>query len=437
MNNNNIPKVREFPIIGKFFTLKSYLHDRLSYLQKLHNEYGDIFELQIGPRKLIVVSNPEIVQQVMQKNMKNYIKKINFEAFLGKSIFTTNNEEWKRQRDLLKPLFSMQFLQSSLPQTQEIIKEKFSLYLQNPTSFSDIRSLYTKIAFEIILKLIIGVDIKEKIKIIDDAITHITHYLTNDNYTFFPFLKTWNNDYKTYEQSLKNLNNEMYPLIAHARKNPEGKSFIHYLIHADSTLSDEFIRDNLLTVIVAGYETTAMTMSWLSYLLATNESWQNQCIAEAKIFAQKKPSYQDLLELKTIDACLNETMRLYPAGWAFTRMAVEDDTIKNYHIKAGDLLLICPYLSHRDSKYWNNTQQFNPERFLSDNENAIDRFVFYPFGAGPRTCLGMTMGLMEMKSIILEILANHKFKMNGALPIPDARATIYSRNGFAVSIEKQ
>lgn len=130
-------------------------------------------------------------------------------------------------------------------------------------------------------------------------------------------------------------------------------------------------------------------------------------------------------------------MRLYPAGWAYTRVAVENDSINNYFIEAGDIILVCPYLSHLDPVSWQNPNQFNSERFFQNNGNIIDRYAFYPFGAGPRTCLGMSMALIEMKVILLEILSSHRFVISGAPPIADARLTIFSRNGFAVNIVKQ
>ena len=180
----------------------------------------------------------------------------------------------------------------------------------------------------------------------------------------------------------------------------------------------------------AGYETTAMTFSYISEMLSLYPDWQDKLKTEISQFNEEL-SYQSLGGTPVLEAIINETMRLYPAGWGFTRNAVDDDEALGVHIKSDEIVLISPFLSGRNPASHIDAESFDPNRFLN---NTINREGYIPFGMGARTCSGANFAILELKVILMTILKNHSFVRSGEKAILDARATLYSKNGFNIKV---
>jgi cytochrome P450 len=434
----DIPFSKGLPILGNLFAYKS---DRLKMLTNHRDRLGDIFKIKVGPKSLIVVNKPEYVQHIMLKNMKNYIKKTNFELLFGQSIFIANGAEWKRQRNMVQPLFSIKYINDCIDDIHKVTLERLEQYYKQNNDGVDIRQLFTKITFDVILEMIIGLDYHDSLEMIDKALVTLTFYLTNDSYRILPLPEKWDKEKQAFNAAMKELDTLIYQCIDNAKKNPDGKSLVHVFLRAareqkDFEADDLFIRNAIVTMTFAGYETSALTLSWLSYALSQNEDWQQKCITEAKAFDTSDITLDSLKNVPHIEAAIFETMRLYPAGWAFTRFCVEDDEIDGYPIKADDIVLVSPFLTHRDPKLWEDVERYKPERFFGKTLFDYGKFQYFPFGAGPRICIGMQLGMVEMKVMAIDILKKYKFKLVGEHPRLDARATIYSKNGYQIKLEE-
>lgn len=423
-----IPFEKGLPFIGN---LIAYQKDKISFLSKLHKKNGDTFKVKIGNIDLTVVTNPEDIVQIMQENFNNYIKKSNIEQFFGnKNIFLTNGEEWKEQRKMVRPVFKNEHITNFIPIIEKICEEEFSTLLENEAF--DIQEFFNKISFKIITSTIIGNEfqahyqLKEHIKIVTDSLTQMK---SMQNFAFL-----FRKKIKKRDESIAFIDKVIYQIIADKKKSKEFNSdalsmLTELSLQKDSTLSDKEIRDQLVTLIFAGYETTALSMSWLAYLLSRNTPYQNNAREEFQSLSNVSPS--DSTQYQTIDNIIKESMRLYPPGWAWSRIALKDDQLKHHQVKAGEILLMSPYLTHRDPKLWPDPTKFSPERF----QNEIVKGSFIPFGYGPRTCIGMSLAMIEMRIMLKHLLKHFELIDCNHSPVIRPQITLDVVGGIKVGLK--
>tara|TARA_B100001971_G_scaffold61895_1_gene56824 strand:+ start:16463 stop:17779 length:1317 start_codon:yes stop_codon:yes gene_type:complete len=438
MSLKEIPISKGLPLLGHLF---DYKKDRLQMLKKAHVEFGGIFKLKVGPKTLVVITQPEQIEHVLQKKMDIYIKKTNADQLFGKSIGTANGAEWKKQRSLIQPLLNPRYFNNIFEDVKSIIIKNTDHYIDKLNNGENIRELFSKITYDIILKCMIGLDSYDKFHAVDNAIQEMTDFISNDKYSFIDLPEVINKKKQNFKKSLSLLNEIIYEGIEQAdTENPRSLvSVLKKEIENNNDIKDKkaFIRDNIFTLLYAGYDTSALTLSWLSYELSLHPEWLEKCFDEVKDLDFQNLTYPEIKDLPIITACVNETMRLYPPGWAFTRFATEDDDLCGYQIRKGDILLYSPYLTHRDGHLWDNPDDFQPERFVGKSPVEIGRFQFIPFGAGPRTCTGMQFGMMEIKAILIYVLQKYRMQLSGERPKMDARVTLFSTNNYQVKLKER
>lgn len=434
--SRNIPTSLGLPVIGN---LLGYQKDRLQLLTGLHKELGSSFKIKVGPKVLTVLSEPEDVKHVMRTNMKNYFKRTNFDQLFGKGVFTTNNEEWKVQRKMVQPLFGPRYIESCIPIILEKTKNEFT---KVPHSNSvDVYDLYAKITFEIIIATIIGLDLSEEFNQLNYSLNTISDYLTSSNYLPFNLPNVLNKKKKEYQRCTTYLDKVIYKSIESQKSKEKRKdsSMISLMLQAqeeceDLDFDDQRIRDNVISLMFAGFETSALTLAWLSCLLGKNQDVQEKLYNEIKNFNLSDVKIKDLDSLPYLDAVINETLRMYPPGWAWTRVAAEDDIINGLEVKKNEIILISPYLTQRSDGVWSEPDKFNPERFLESDNHIRRQFSFFPFGGGPRICVGKQFGQIEIKLILIHAIQNFIF-MEGVIPTPFPMATLQSKEGFNIQLK--
>ena len=432
MNSKTIPFEKGQLLIGN---LLPYSKNRLGFLLDLQEKHGGAFKVKIGPKKVTVLSDPKYVKYVMQTGHKSFVKKTNFDLFFGRSLFTTNGQEWKRQRKLLMPLMNLRYLETCLGVFESISKGNIENYISSGKNGSDLRELFSKITFDIILKTVIGIDYRQDYEFLDQAITTLTHFVTKDKYRLFPLPEFLDSEKREFNDALRTLNDLIYNSLETAKEKTDDFSFISQLLeykkqNPDESINEKFIRDNIVTVMFAGYETTAMTFSFLAEMLALHPKIQEELIQEIHSF-DKEFSIENLKDTPLLDAVISETMRMYPAGWAFTRVANEDVVAGDIEIKKDEIVLISPYILGRNEKLHSDANEFKPCRFLDD---SVNRDAYIPFGMGPRTCSGANFAILELKVVLITILREYKFESCGESCQVDARATLFSKNGFNIKL---
>ncbi len=183
-------------------------------------------------------------------------------------------------------------------------------------------------------------------------------------------------------------------------------------------MSDQQARDEVITIFFAGHETTATALTWAFYLLSQHPDVEARLREEVNtILAGRVPTFADLPKLEYLHRVLQETLRLYPSAYLFARQAVNDEGIDGYHIPAGNLIFICPYVTHHDPAYWPDPERFDPDRFLPEQVAARPREVYYPFGEGPHLCIGNHLAMMEMQLILAMALQRYRWELIPGHPV--------------------
>jgi cytochrome P450 len=247
---------------------------------------------------------------------------------------------------------------------------------------------------------------------------------------------------RRFRQAIANAERVVYDIIAERRKgqgNPDDLLSLLISSRDEETgegLSDTELRDQAVTIIGAGYETTTQALTWTWYLLAKHPEIENKLRAEiSKVLAGRTPTFEDIPNLKYTLMVFQEAMRLYPPAWAISRAAIEQDEIDGYCIPANSEILLLPYITHRHTRYWEKPEEFFPEHFLPEKVEARPRFAYFPFGGGPRQCIGNNFALMEAQLIIATIMQRYRLCLVDERTIePETSVTLRPRGGLKMKL---
>jgi cytochrome P450 len=196
------------------------------------------------------------------------------------------------------------------------------------------------------------------------------------------------------------------------------------------------LRDEVMTLVLAGFETTANALTWTLYLLAKHPEVARKLEEEAlRVLGGREATFEDLPRLEYTERVLSESMRLYPPAWCFERQTVEADEIGGYAIPAGTTIAICPYVLHRNPMYWDDPETFDPDRFLPERSTERSRFAYLPFGDGPRICIGKNFAMMEAKIVLAMLAGVFELRLAGADHVGiDPRITLRPKNGMRMAL---
>ncbi len=370
--------------------------DSLERMIELFALHGDTYRVYVPARQsyTYVIHHPDDVKRVLVSNHRNYTKGLGLDRvkiLLGKGLMTSEGELWTRQRYMMQPLFHRQVI----TRFAEVIGSANSQLLERwdalarrgePVNLTDEMSMLT---LEVVLRAIFGRDLERMSQDLGgnpfDLITR--EQVRNLQFAF----------------KFRSLTKLIAELIERRRREPEEHfDYIAMLMSArdkDSgqPMGERQLIDEILTLVVAGHETTASGLNWIWYLLSQHPDAEARLHAElATIADQPAPSLPDVERLAYTQQVINESLRLYPPGWLLSRRTVQPDVLSGYEVPAGTNVLLPLYLLHRHPRYWKDPDRFFPERFAPDHDAERPRFAYMPFAAGPRHCIGETFALYEM-----------------------------------------
>ena len=403
-----------------------FAKDYFSFMVENQRRYGDFFDANLPQVPLFVLSKPEYAKHVLVTNNKKYRKSFAYEFLrhpLGQGLLTSEGEFWLKQRRIAQPAFHRERL-SALSDTirtttHEMLQtwEGYAGQRQNCSATPDLMRLTCRV----VAQALFGSDIAETSTTIVRCINIINQRITEK--VANPFrLPSWipNRADREYERALRQLDEIVYGIIAQRRRTPTPHHDLLAMLmdteDADTgeRMNDRQVRDEVVTLFVAGTETSAVSLSWALYLLARHPEVQAEAYQEIKPAAT---TGSDLSQLPFINQVLQETMRLYPPAWIIGREAIADDILDGYLIPRGAQVYICPYNIHRHPELWEQPEQFRPERFAEAPAKDRHKFAFFPFGGGPRYCIGNHFATMEMQIALSLILQKFDIKLTDPLPI--------------------
>lgn len=455
--NQPINYEKGLPVIG---CLPEFIKNPPEFFARLAREYDELIEFNFAGMDVALISDPDIAHQILVKEIQNFRKSdrdaLIMGRVLGRGLVTNNNfSHHKTQRKLVQPGFHFRRIQS-YAQTMSDYTTKF-VSSWSP-GVHDISDEMFKLTMYIVCKTLFNVDmntmsneadkIGDTLKTVQDSIDHQFNQMV-DLPNWFPSPSNIK-----LNKSRKILNDTISKMIASRRaenalldnedSEPKHLDMMSMLLEAKyedgSSMDDQLVMDELITLFVAGHETTSNALTWTIFLLCQNPDIQDKLHKELdRVLENRDACFEDLDKLIYTEMVVKEAMRLLPPAWMLSARQANDDTqVGHYLFPKNKVVFISPYANHHNPKYFENPETFNPERFSPENEKSIPKHAYIPFGSGPRVCIGQSFSMMEAKLILATVL--HRFKVRAHADMkfdPQAQITLSNKNGMKVSLEKR
>jgi cytochrome P450 len=412
-----------YPIVG---ALPKLMKDPLPYLAQVAREYGDVVCLGgLGSQKFYLVTHPRDVERVWKTHHFNYVRGSNFKLLRplgGDGLFLSEGEAWRQQRRLLQPAFHVDRLQAMVETINASIAAMLARWSREivPGRPFDLERELMDLMIEVSVKTLFGTEVAGDTATVHESITTAFSILHRRVLSALPF--PWWVPFPSHVRFLRavaELDEVVYRLIAERRKSgAEGSDVLSTLLavrdEAGDPMPDRQIRDEVVTLLVAGHESTGATLAWGLYLLSLNPLVTERVKRElAEILDGRVPGFQDLPRLEYLARVFKETLRLYPPFWLLTRTPLIDDELSGHRVPAGSILVFSSYVTQRRPDFWPNPEAFDPERFLPERSEGRPPFAYYPLGGGPRLCIGGR--LAEMQALLVLAAVLQRFELH-ALP---------------------
>ncbi len=434
---------RPIPRIQNVAPVRAYrglFWDRISLLEWMGAAGEDIVSGMFGPRELILVKKPEYVHEVLVEQAEKFHKGREFAIYtrplLGNGLLLSEDDLHKRQRKLVAPAFVHRRI-------REYAKVMMDYTLRAIDGWKngeriDISREMMRITLGIAGKTLFGAEVGEDADSIKTSLTFLMHYAEQELRIplHIPLNIPTPRNVRV-RKSIAELDKIIFRMIAERRASGEdvGDLLSMLLIARDeddgSGMTNQQVRDEAMTIFLAGHETTGNATAWMWYLLAKNPEQYDRLIEEVKILNGKPPEMEDLVKLPFAMQVFKEAMRLYPPAYIFVRSATQDVMIDGFLIRKGTALIISPYLMHRDPRNFPDPERFDPDRFLPEREKQLPRHAYLPFGAGPRICIGNQFAMMEGHLMTVAIAQQVRFDLlSNTVVQPEPLITLRPKGGI-------
>lgn len=471
--NTTPPGPGNSPPLDELATLRDGPH---AFLLKIARAYGPILRYPVGPPigpgfAFYLISDPDGVKHVLQDNHKNYTKdtfQYNLlSTITGRGLLTSDGDFWLRQRRLAQPAFHKARVSGFGPLMLAASETMLAHWDARAAAGRpiDVAAEMMHVALQIVGKTLLSVEIGDQADHLAQATLTVLDHIVGRARTFGivpEWLPTPGN--RRHKAAMRVLEGTVYrtiharrpaPLIPLTRKEAEAAhpapsqaggpaDLLGMLMAArDETtgegMTDLHLRDEVMTALIAGHETVASALAWTWYLLAEHPEAEAKLHEElARVLGGRRPTPDDLAQLPYTQAVFEEALRLYPPAWIITRKALADDEIAGHRIPAGSLVVTSPYVTHRLPQFWDEPEEFRPERFLPEAAAKRHRFAYYPFGGGPRLCIGSGFAMVEAGLIIATVAQRFVLRLAPGAEIEvEPGVTLRPKHGLLMRAEKR
>ena len=420
----------------------------LGFLQKVAAKYGEIAHFKIGSTHLYLLSNPDYIKDVLVVHHQNFLKGHGLQRakrLLGEGLLTSEGEFHRRQRRLAQPAFQSQRVYSYAKVMTAHAAQMQARWKDGQTT--DIADEMKRLTLLIAGETLFGANVESDVEEVNRALTASMNLF---NVVRLPFMELLEKlplpGVRRFEKAKQSLDATIYRIIRDRRASGEDKGdLLSMLLMAQDTegdgsgMSDQQLRDEAMTIFLAGHETTANALTWTWYLLSQNPEAEAKLHAELDtVLSGRTPTPADVPKLPYTEMVFTESMRLYPPAWTLGRRAVKDHKLGEYTIPANSVILMSQYVMHRDARFFPEPLKFIPERWLPEARATRPKFSYFPFGAGPRVCIGELFAMMEGLLLVAAVAQHWRMSLaQGQRVEPQALVTLRAKYGMSMVLKKR
>ena len=441
------------PGLNSYLVLGSLLEiQRKGYLQFFYDiwqQFGDVACCQMGWKNFVLLAHPKFIQHVLVDHHQRYSKGQGYkklELMLGKGLLTSEGELWQRQRRRMQPFFTEgkikhQYLEAITASTEQMLNQ-WQPYVKAESPV-EIGEQMLGLTMSVVGRTLLGTTQLDEDKDLGFALRFALDYVSQKGLAVVDwpaFIPTSSN--LAFKKAMGVLNRFIDKLVDQRSCGGNVQDDLLAALLSSSTarsgesIARQQLRDELLTLFLAGSETTASTLTWLWYLLAIHPEVEQRLLSEVDdVLGGRTPTASDLSRLEYTKRVIEEVMRLYPPVWAIARDAVEDDEISGYHIPKDSMVFSSSYLVHRHPEFWVEPSKFNPDRFASNRSVDRPRCAYIPFGSGSRTCIGLHLAVIEIQLVVATVLSRYRLQLVSPAQVePFIKSILWPRTGVMMRL---
>ena len=446
------PQLRTLKPLGHLAALRD---DPLGFMTRVCQEHGDVVRFRLGPYRTFLFRHPDAVKHVLVDNNHNYDKQTKgwdmMRLLLGRGLLTSEGDFWRRQRRIAQPAFHRRRIaelgQSMVEATLDLAREWEHHAGLGRTV--DVAHEMSTLTLRIVCRTLLSTGLADRQAEVSvpervyAAVTEVNEYAAMMSRgglllpLLFPSLQS-----KAVTGAVKTLDEIVYGIIEERRRSGDDrKDLLSMLMQATDAetgeaMSDEQLRDEVLTIFLAGHETTANALAWTLLQLSRHPRVERRLRAELdEVLQGRPPRVDDLPSLPYLTQVIRESMRLHPPAWMLDRRCVEDDVVQGHRVPANSLIVVSQWVTHRDERWWPNPEGFDPDRFANERERP--RYAYFPFGGGPRQCIGNNFALMESALVLATLLPRFRpWLVSGHVVEPEALVTLRPKGGLPMELER-
>lgn len=435
------PGPKPKPLWGHLWTFR---RDPLKFLIDM-GKFGDIVYFSFGPQPVYLINNPDFIKEVLVNNPRNYIKSRGLQRskkLLGEGLLTSEGDAHKRQRRLVQPAFHRQRIANYAKIMIEYGQEMRDHWQAGETL--EITQEMMRLTLRIVAKTLFDAEVKTEADELGQAMGNFVHTFKMLTLPFSEYIeKLPLPSVRKLNQSRDMLNRTIYGFINERRKSGRDHGDLLSMLlmaqdeEGDGTgMTDLQVRDEVMTLFLAGHETTANALSWTWYLLSQHPDVEAKVWQEIdRVLGDRLPTAEDFPQLKYLEMVLAESMRLYPPAWIVGRRVAKETEIGGYKLPLNAIVFMSPFLTQRDTRYYADPEKFDPERWTPAAKESRPRHSYFPFGGGPRQCIGEPFAWMEGVLLMATLAQKWQLKLAPKAKVtPQPLITLRPRDGVSMVV---
>jgi cytochrome P450 len=424
-----------------------YLRDPLAFLRSTRDTYGDVVRIALGPLKLTLVSHPDHVEDVLVTRNKLFQKDRFVDTLrpvLGDGLLSSEGDFWRRQRRLAQPAFHRERIAAYGGIMVDHASRLVARWRDGETR--DVHKDMMRLTLEIVAETLFGANVGDHAEAVGHALEAVLDVATDPMEVFFPVLRRLpTRRRRRFVRAVAKLDEIMYGVIEQRRRSGAGETndLLSMLLHArdedGSRMSDKQLRDECMTLFLAGHETTALNLSWTWLLISQRPEVATTLKREIDdVLGDRSAAFADLPNLRYAGHVIAESLRLYPPAWSMGREAREDVEIGGYRVPRGGQIWFCPWSIQRDPRWFDAPDEFRPERWEGNLAKTLHRYAYFPFGGGPRFCIGQAFAQMEAVLLLVTLArAFHVDVLPEPRAVPETSVTLRPKHGLRVRLRRR